>query len=339
MGHKSSHKPHQALTASLDMEVNLYRANCFAASTSRTYSAQLQAYTKFCNDLKLAYVPISQRDLGRYIAYLSRRLSFSSVRQYLNVVRLLHLEAGRSNPLEGNWYISSILKGVRRVKGDHTSQKLPITLDILKKIFQTLNLRKSLDRAFWAACLVGFFSFFRKSNLLVQSHVAFDPSRHLCATDVQFTPAGAILSVRWSKVIQFREKVLEIPLPKIVNSPFCPSTALLGLSLDNPPCPAPVPLFRYGLPKASNVPLTHKDFTDRLRSCLTLCGFEASMYSGHSFRRGGASYALECGLPVDLIKLQGDWNSNAYERYLNPSLELRKKVAATMGTAASTLHS
>ena len=93
-------------------------------------------------------VPLSQTDLGRYIAYLSRRLCFSSVRQYLNVVRLVHLETGLKNPLEDNWYVTSILNGVRRVKGDTSKQKLPITLDILKGIFIKLNLTQSFDRAF-----------------------------------------------------------------------------------------------------------------------------------------------------------------------------------------------
>ena len=55
-------------------------------------------------------MPISQIDLGRYITFLSRRLSFSSVRQYLNIVRLMHLENGHTNPLTNNWYVASILK-------------------------------------------------------------------------------------------------------------------------------------------------------------------------------------------------------------------------------------
>ena len=37
----------------------------------------------------------------------------------------MHLEAGLPNPLEKNWYVSSILKGIRRVKGDASVQKLP----------------------------------------------------------------------------------------------------------------------------------------------------------------------------------------------------------------------
>ena len=83
------------------------------------------------------------------------------MKQYLNIVHLVHLEAGLPNPLEKNWYVATILKGVRRVKGDASVQKLPITPDILKQIFLTLDLHSSLDRTFWATCLVGFFSFFQ----------------------------------------------------------------------------------------------------------------------------------------------------------------------------------
>ena len=312
----------------------MYRLNTFASSTWKTYSAQLSMYLEFCGKLNINPAPISQIDLGRYIAFLSHRLSFSSVRQYLNVVRLVHLDCGLKNPLEQNWYVSSILKGVRRIKGDVTHQKLPITLEILREIFVRLNLNTSFDRSFWTACLVAFFSFFRKSNLLVQSHILFNPSRHLCASDVKFTSEGAILTVRWSKVIQFKEKTLHIPLPRIQNSPFCPSTALLALALESPLGPTPVPLIRYSSHGASNIPLTHKRFTTKLHSCLTEAGYKATSYSGHSFRRGGASWALQCGLPVELIKLQGDWNSNAYERYLQPSFDLRKKLASAMGESA-----
>lgn len=326
----------RALPKSLDDEVLHYRANSFAASTSKTYLTQLSTYLQFCAQMNICTIPLSQENLGRYIAFLSRRLCFSSVRQYLNAVRLVHLEAGMQNPLEKNWYVSSILKGVRRLKGDASIQKLPITLDILKKIFLNLDLHSSFDRTFWAACLVGFFSFFRKSNLLVQSHLLFDPSRNLCTNDVQFTVEGAILTVRWSKVIQFKERILRIPLPKIPDSPFCPSTALLQLALESPPCPHPVPLFCYSWLGASHVPMTQSRFTEKLRACLVTIGLDASKYSGHSLRRGGASFALQCGLPVNLIKIQGDWLSSACERYLQPSFGLRKQVAQTLGASVST---
>ena len=322
----------------LDAEVQFYRSHTFARSTSKTYLAQKLAYFEFCNKLDIAPVPLSQYDLGRYIAFLSRRLCFSSVRQYLNIVRILHVDAGFPNPCENNWYVASILKGVRRTKGDSSTQKLPITLDILCAIFSKLNVQSCLDRTFWAACLVAFFSFFRKSNLLIPSVGQFDPLRHLCASDVQFTPQGVVLTVRWSKVIQFRERALHIPLPRIPKSVFCPSTALLCLNLD---CPAPspqTPLFRY-VKGSVLLPLTQPEFTSKLRGILQSLGIPATKYSGHSFRRGGASFALHCGLSVDLIKLQGDWSSNACERYLEPSFSLRQQVATTMGKNTSSFLS
>ena len=165
--------------------------------------------------------------------------------------------------------MSSILKGLRRVKGDSCTQNLPITLELLRSIFLHINLHASLDRAFWAACHVGFFSFFRKSNLLIQSPESFDPSKYLCAHDVEFTPEGVILSVRWSKFIQYRERILHIPLPKIKNSPFCPCTSLLGLSSECPAAGTPVPLFRFLAPDGSLQVLSQSIFIRKLKSCLS----------------------------------------------------------------------
>ena len=48
-------------------------------------------------------------------------------------------------PIENNWYVSSILKGVKRIKGNTVHQKLPITMEILKGILIKLNLQISFD--------------------------------------------------------------------------------------------------------------------------------------------------------------------------------------------------
>ena len=71
-----------------------------------------------------------------------------------------------------------------------------------------------------------------------------------------------------------------------------------------------VPVFRYTLAGASHVPLTQKNFIDQLLSCLAAMGIILSDYSGYSFRYG-ATFALQWGLPSDIIKIQGDWSSNS----------------------------
>ena len=70
----------------------------------------------------------------QYAAFLARSLKFSSVKNYLNIIGLLHKEFGLNNPLTDNWVINSLLIGIKRIKGNATKQKLPLTVDILKGI-------------------------------------------------------------------------------------------------------------------------------------------------------------------------------------------------------------
>ena len=67
--------------------------------------------------------------------------------------------------------------------------------------------------------------------------------------------------------------------------------------------------------------MTHRVFSAKLRSRLTIADLEATQYSGQSFRRGGATYAFRCGTPVELISLQGDWSSDAVLLYIAQPLE------------------
>jgi len=51
--------------------------------------------------------------------------------------------------------------------------------------------------------------------------------------------------------------------------------------------------------------------------CLGMIGVDPAKYSGHSFRRGGATFAHRLGVDPLLIKRMGDWRSDAYRRYID----------------------
>ena len=110
-------------------------------------------------------VSANEKNVVMYAAYLARRLRPTSVRQYLNIVRAMHLEAGLSNPLKDSWFISSTLKGIDRAKGTAVNRKSPITPDILLRIKKELKMSDRNDIVFLAACLFMFFSLFRKAKL------------------------------------------------------------------------------------------------------------------------------------------------------------------------------
>ena len=73
--------------------------------------------------------------------------------------------------------------------------------------------------------------------------------------------------------------------------------------------------------------MTYPKFIQTLHLNLAAVGLQPELYSGHSFRRGGASFAFALHLPGELIQLQGDWSSDAYLRHLEKPFTLRLKVA------------
>ncbi|VDI59236.1 Hypothetical predicted protein [Mytilus galloprovincialis] len=315
----------------LDDIVLDFRCHAYAESTKKTYMTYLKSFVAFCNLIGIPVVPLSQENLARYIAHLSRRLKYNSLCNYLSIIRILHLEAGYSSPIDTH-LVSNVLKGARRVLGDVNTAKLPITPKILFKIFAIISFNDTKDVAFWAACLVAFFSFFRKSNLLTPSVNDFDPDRHLSRHNVFFREDGVLLRISKSKTIQFAERCLDIPLPAIKNSPLCPSQALLLNFKMVPAVQTPSPAFLYQNGE-DTIPLTYAVFLARLKTVLSIIGFDASLYSGHSFRRGGATFAFQCGVPGELIQSQGDWKSDAYKGYLDPSPSYRLHVMKTFANA------
>lgn len=277
----------------------IFRGQTFATNTKRTYSTHLRIYLDFCEKLCIAPVPADEETVTLYAAYLARTRKPSTVRQYLNIVRLLHIECGLVNPMQDSWLVKSTLKGIERIKGCAVQRKTPITPEVLMKIKGKLRLHVTQDCIFWAACLVLFFGLLRKSNVFGQ---VFDPEKQLTRDSFIADENGSLtVVVRWSKTIQRRERTHTIVLPSIAPHPLCPVTAV-------------VKSFQCTTPAAPNsqaFPMASSKFDAKLK---TLAGKD---YSSHSFRRGGATHALSCGIPGEVIKVLGDWQSNCYLSYLD----------------------
>ena len=303
------------LEASLDAEIVNFRAECYALSTKKAYSCHKKKYIEFC--LRCGYnpVPVSSVNLYRYVAYLARTLKPSSISKYLNIVRLMHLEAGLENPLVNNWGLDTILKGIKRVKGAEVIRKMPITPQILLKIQSILELQVIEDAVFWAACLVAFFGLLRKSNLFPPSAGGHDPSKHLSRDHFVFRPWGIELLVNWSKNNQYRERTVSIPLVNLPGHKLCPVTAVkwaFNLTISaSTRGPAFVVNSKKGLK-----PLLYSCFVNKLKRSLSKIGLDSKQFSSHSFRRGGASWAAQIGLSGEMIQMMGDWHSDAYLLYM-----------------------
>ena len=123
------------------MEVRKFRKQAYTTSTKATYKSQLRAYLTFCVYYGYRPLPAFTITLSRYVAFLARSLSASSIPAYLNIVRILHLEHGLDDPTKNNFHLAITLRGIRRCKGLTVSQKKPMTPNMLLSIKKHLNLQ------------------------------------------------------------------------------------------------------------------------------------------------------------------------------------------------------
>ncbi len=154
------------LAATLDKKVGVAISNAYAPSTLSTRHSQVRKYFQFCRELRLHPVPTDVQNLCRYIVYLSDKLKYSSIVNYLDGLRWLHIHLDLSPPPLEAHKVKLTLRGVKRLIGNPVNQKLPITPDILCSMLSHMDLSDLTQRALWAAFVLAFFSFFRKSNLV-----------------------------------------------------------------------------------------------------------------------------------------------------------------------------
>ena len=159
---------------------------------------------------------------------------------------------------------------------------------------------------------------FRKSRPM--SPTSFDPRKQLTEADFKiFSRRALITLIRWSKIIQFRERVVEIPLLRIPRSPLC-ATALSSTRFALWPRVLARAL-RY-LTSWMNTSLLKFFIMDLL---FLFCAITLHRsVSTPSFR--GALLLQGWGIiffPIELIKAVGDWCSDTILIYLTMPLTVR----------------
>jgi len=269
----------------------------------------------------LSMFPVVEDVLIVFIQFLSRNFkSPSSVKNYILGLQTFSNIHGFPFPDIKLPHFKFQFKGIARQMLHTPSRACPITPTILEKILDTLNLSDPFQASCWAVMVSGFLLFARIGNLLPKSH-SYDRSKQLSRSDVYVARDCLVFSLKWTKTIQFAQRVLQVPLYANPHSRLCPKKALLNMVKVSPNSPRDH-LFSYSTSFGSAI-ITQYQFVDFLRQKLNQCGYSDSQFSGHSFRRGGASCAFSKGVPSELIKSHDDWRSDAYRIYLEFSMSDR----------------
>ena len=309
----------------LEEDLRKTQANAYSAGTVKNFLCQWRSFIRFTKSYRYTTWPVTAHILALYAQFLAYTFhSARSVRNYLSGVRTLHVLMNLQPPSLSNTEIKLTLMGLTKMMKRPIKQAQPLTPETMLEMFTFIDLELNKDLIMWAMIVVGFFAMLRKSNLMPDSKTSFCQTKQLTRGQITFEDGVAMISVKWSKTLQFKNKVLKIPLFPIPGSPLCPVTVLKALLAK--PGRSSDPLFKIGKSKL----ITYPVFQKRLKDLAVKAGYKRSAFTSHSLRRGGASWAFKSGVNENLIKILGDWSSDSYRRYLEFPIEMRALVNLKM---------
>ena len=186
-------------------------------------------------------------------------------------------------------------------------------------MYHHINLQKLSDLSLWCGYLIAFFCLFRKANVCPKDS-KFDPACVLTRGDIVIDQKQkcVLIFVNFSKTNQYMRNTHVIPVPKNEDPALDLYTHLSKL-FELVPAEDDSPALSY----SSKTFVIHRTFTERLKTLLKKAGLDPSLFSGHSFRRGGASYLYSIGGSTLMVQVLGDWASQVFTRYLLLSLDDR----------------
>ena len=295
---------------------------------------QLNSYLLFCDYCAFNPFRFSKQSYLAYLAFLSKSLScYRSLVNYVNILKHINKSLGANFSFMHDYDAFLTQRALRHIMGDSVRVTHPVTVDILLNVFQHFDWSNQLHICMHALFLLAFFFFLGISNLvpyaLADCHS--DSAYFLRCQDVSITASGAVLRVYRTKTIQFKQRVLEIPLPFIPNYVLCPVTALNNYFCTVPTLPSS-PLFIVSQDGSfRSLLVTH--FNRFFKACVTTVGLKPDNFSSRSFRQGGATFVV----PTEFIKAQGDWRSDAYLVYLKLSTKKKLDILQAISAHLSNL--
>lgn len=293
-----------------------------SSSSRRNYAVGQRSFINFVRLHGLynsdgSFLPASQDAILQWLTSLAGHIQPKTIKSYLTHVRALHIDADLPFHHAVSPIVQRLIRGIKRYHGEPGRKpKLPITLPILLAILSHLQPNiYPLHRTIHAACCLAYSGLLRCGEFTTPTHI-FNPAIHLTTAAVKFQPSFTNpeyieLTLPASKTDPFRTGVTLV-IAAAPGQASCPVSSLLHL-LSSQPRPPTAPLFS----DTAGNPLTRKLFIDSIRAALTSAHFDASAYSGHSFRRGGATAAAAAGFSEQDIQLIGRWRSDAFKLYID----------------------
>lgn len=266
----------------------------------------------------------SELFLVRYVCFLARTLPISSIRGYLDAIKILHNSCGftfdgssASFPKLHRVLLGISLKGIPTKACKKAAFGVKELISLRAFCFQFVKF--SVQRAAWTAIIVCFWGCIRSDNVVPKQAKLFDPHRHVCLSNIQHIPEGLLVVLKRTKTRSAHSASLQFLLPRLPKmAQLCPVKAV-NLLVSIVPGPVNGPLFLYRQGQAVKL-LLYRDIRSVIRAWSHSVGVPLAKYGSQSARSGSATTAYKSGVDeVGIMKL-GDWLSNTFLSYVKQDM-------------------
>ena len=315
----------------LRRENRISQAHRFAKGTAQNMVSAIRTWFTYCVFFNLSPLPATEKTVIPFLELMAISVTYNHLKHLMSAIKFYHQTQGFEFP-EHNFDIANTLHGLKRKLLHTPHQALPLTPTILRAMYSYLDMSREKDLAIWCSYLVSFYCLFRKSNTVPKSASKVNLQRTLQRRHIRIDNSSntVYVHVTFSKTIQFGDKDIIIPIPGNSDPALDPVRHLKSL-FQSVKCSNDAPAFSFSKDKF----ITYTAFTTQLKKLLSQAGYNPSLYTGHSFRRGGATFLFKLGASILQIQASGDWASQCFVRYLYISEDERLAVQELMSSAIS----
>ena len=191
------------------------RSRCWADNTRRSRESQWRRYFAFCDEFSLPALPSSPETVGLYITFLARKCCYVTIINYISGLWALHDFWGIPHVDPSMFLIKSTLLGAKRLLGCESVQADPLSPEQMWRIWRVLDLLNFSDLQFWCCLCIMYRCLLRVSHVVASPHT-------MKVRDIKWTKEGMDVLIRSSKTIQFKERLVRVPVIKAEYSVLCP---------------------------------------------------------------------------------------------------------------------
>ena len=310
-----------------------YLYHGISSDTRRAYESIILSFISFgrVRGWPRPFFPTSSAQAATWIANEAnlvvregKALYKKTLQRKITALASYHVDLGMPTEQLYNKRIDRVIKGANRFHGVVTKkQPSPITLPVLRSMVQAMRVAPldfggHVEMEMLCAVFTLAFACFLRAGEFTYSE--FDPRFHFQRSSVKLSENGpSTITLKSSKTDQERRGVT-IVIPRGPPD-ICPVRALQRWLFATFLRSEDAPLFDF-----HGRPFTKQIMVGYMEKALRRAGYVAKDFTGHSFRRGAATWASAIGTPTNEIQILGRWNSDCFKLYIDAGPESHHKA-------------